>query len=139
VDPAARDAWEEVWACLADLNIDNQIRLKRLGADWQQLLRELFRAVHAASEDERERFRRLIETYRKHWRANTIDSPEYVQAITELRDWIATALGPTWGARAAELAEIIGHIYSGDHRCLDLERISSLDPKFAKLIANLNV
>jgi hypothetical protein len=139
VDAAARDAWDDVWACLAtELNVDNRIRLQRLGGDWEQLLRELFRAVHAASDDDRERFRRLIEAYRKHWRANTIGSAEYARAVGALRDWIARVLGPGWAARADELVDVIGQIYPGGRRCLDLGRITSLDPQLARLIANLN-
>lgn len=140
VDPAARDAWDDLWACLArELNADRRILLRRLAGDWEQLLRELFRAVHAASEEDRERFRRLIETYREHWRGNTIDSPEYAQAIAGLRDWIATVLGPAWATSAGALVEAIGQIFSGGRRCLDLERLRSLDPRFAGLLANLNV
>lgn len=138
VDPAARDAWDDVWACLATEDPHDRIRLRRLGEEWEQLIRELFRAVHAASEDERERFRRLIETYSVHWRANTIDSEEYARAIRELREWIVMVLGPAWEARAGELADFIGAIFSDGRRCFDTERIASLDPQFAQLIANLN-
>ena len=136
VDPAARDAWDDVWACLAAQSDPHTlIRLRRLGEDWEQLIRELFRAVHAASEDERERFRQLIETYRTHWSANTIDSEEYARAIRELREWIVRALGPAWEARAGQFVEFIGEM---GRRCFDIDRIKPLDPQFAQLIDNLN-
>jgi hypothetical protein len=136
VDPAARDAWDDVWACLAtQQDPHTRIRLRRLGEDWEQLIRELFRAVHAASEEERERFRNLIDTYRSHWSANTIDSEEYARAIRELREWIVRNLGPTWEERAGQFVEFIGEM---GRRCFDIERIKPLDPQFARLIDNLN-
>lgn len=135
ISPAARDAWDDVWACLdAQRNPDLDARFRRLGREWEQLIRELFRAVHAASPEDRKAFRALVEAYHTHWQANTIDSQAAIDAILALRDWIARVLGPAWAQRAEALARLVLELWSDGRGCLDREKLAALDPQFAGFV-----
>jgi Concanavalin A-like lectin/glucanases superfamily len=135
ISPAARDAWDDVWACLdAQRNPDLDGRLRQLGRDWEQLIRELFRAVHAASSDDRQAFRELVDAYRAHWRGNTIDSQAAIDTILALRTWIAKALGPSWAQRTDVLVRLVLELWGDGRGCLDRERLAKLDPAFAGFI-----
>jgi concanavalin A-like lectin/glucanase superfamily protein len=136
--PQTRDQWDEIWACLAaHLNPDMAVRLRSLGKDWEQLLRELFRAVHAASQEDRDEFRRIIEAYRKHWRANSIDTGAAADVIVALQKWITKALGPAWTQRTEQVVQLFISLLGEGAKCFDPKRLAALDPEFYRFMGNV--
>ena len=123
-----------MWACLdAQRNPDLDVRLRRLGREWEQLIRELFprRARHIAGGPPGvPRARRRVS---RALAANTIDSQAAIDTILALRTWIAKTLGPSWAQRADVLVRLVLELWGDGRGCLDRERLAKLDPEFAGL------
>lgn len=131
----ASDAWEELWQCLAgELNADKVHLFKEIMRNWRELERALARSLHVADPADVQRFRELIATYRRNWRANTIAGPENVESLIELMELTRSLLGPAWASRATELAQELVALFENSP-CLDFQRLREVDPEFAGLIA----
>jgi hypothetical protein len=132
LDPAARDAWDDIWACLSGtLNVDGVQLARRMAREWEELMRELFRAVHAASPEDREAYRMLVDAYSAGWRLGAPDP----NAIVGLRDWIERYVGDAWLAATDDLARRLIELLEGA-RCVDAERLTAADPMFAAFVTD---
>lgn len=134
IDPAARDYWDEIWACLRARHSQiGEPQLDYIGRDWEELHRRLRRAVMEAEESDRNEYLRAIETYRANWRANTIDESSTADAILTLRKLIERLVGDAWSREAESLARVVLGTWD-EGSCLDPDRLAKLDPKYAEFI-----
>jgi hypothetical protein len=133
-DPAARDHWDDVWACLGAMDGETRERFAGMARAWDDLLRDMFRALHAAEDDERDRLLEALDTYRRNWRANTIDDPSHADALAVLHSYLRDRLGPGWIADFRGLAEGLRDMLAPVARCFDGERLAEADPAFARFI-----
>lgn len=130
IDPAARDAWDRFWECLRrELNAEETARLRAMAESWDELLRELFRAIHRAAPQERESHLAHIAAYRTHWRTNALAGPEFRKAIAGLRGSIARLAGAAWLDRAEAIGDAIADLIGC--RCLTRRTLRTADPGFA--------
>jgi hypothetical protein len=137
ISAEARDHWDEIWECLmAHVNPDSAIRLRALSRDWEQLLRELFRAAHAASPADRAEFLRLVEAYQQHWHENTIDSMAAAGTIADMQHWITTQIGTGWTRQIEDSANLLIGLFGGGARCFDAKRLGTVDPEFPRFVEN---
>ena len=103
--PSARDHWDDIWSCMgADLTVDQAQRVKLLGEQWEELLRQLFRTIHQAPLSERMQYLELLNTYSEHWRKNTIDEPAFIDVIGSLHEIILRMVGNKWLDDATNIA-----------------------------------
>jgi concanavalin A-like lectin/glucanase superfamily protein len=136
ISPEARDHWERIWECLRSTD-DPELgaQLAQLGRAWEDLMRELMRAFHAADDAERELLLELIDVYRKNWLANTIDSQGHADAIIAMRDLILRLLGQSWLDRSEAIAATLRELY-GD-ACVDPGKLKAVDPEFFSFVDNV--
>lgn len=134
VSPAASDAWDALWECLRrGLNQDQRQLFDRAARDAGDVIRELFRAVHAAPPEEQAAFRELVRRYRDAWRSGAIDGADAVAAVVELLEWLRRMLPPAWHAALDRISNEMVTILAGT-RCVDADRLAALDPAYATFI-----
>lgn len=137
ISPEARDQWHEMLECLRrSTNVDQKLRLRALATNMDDLLRQLFRAVHAASSEDRAALHQFIATYREQWQVNTLASLEFLDALLGMRDWINRVLGPTWLAALEQLAAAMREFMTDADACFDRGRLAQADPQYATFIEN---
>jgi hypothetical protein len=136
ISPAARDRWDEIWACLAaSLDPERRRELGVIRRAWEDLVRRFVRAVHAAGTVDHDELRRIIDTYRTNWWANTIDDPSQGDAMVALLGLIDRLLGPAWVQDAQDLARDVVRVFGGE-ACIDPKRIAACDPQIVSFLAD---
>ena len=135
-DGETRDGWDEILECLrCSLNADQLVLLAQLFEIWQELLRELFRAIHQATAADRALFLSLLERYRAAWRENTLDEDESVATLRALFDLILRWLGVPWLQRAVAFAKALMRLLDDAEDCFKRGRLKKLDPALVSFLA----
>lgn len=129
--PEGRDTWTDIWGCIGSIGGAEQELAGQHALEWEALLRELFRAVLRAGDDDRERFRDIAGLYTRRWREGVPDA----RALVALRDAIVDLVGQDWLDRATDLADRAAANIGGE--CVDPDRLRATDPAFAACFDDL--
>lgn len=136
LDAKAQDAWDDIVACLhRSLNADQRVLLGRLFEDWEQILRELTRAVHGASPADREAFLELLTRYKAMWRSNQLNQPSGADLMQKLFELFERLAGAAWMQRLREFVGELVAVLGGAIECFKGGRLATADASFVSLIA----